>query len=438
MRFTWERNSLSTPDAARLAAYRALVDVLARGRTLDRALDQATKALPPRDRAFGREVATGVVRHYFSLSHALAPLLRQSVADLDTPVLVLLLIGAYQIRHMRVPSFAAVNETVDLARQTPASRAGGLVNAVLRRFAHARDEATPTVDAEARYDHPLWMIELLSREYPGDWEQLLTTDQERAPLVVRIDRRRITRDAYLEQLAGLGIAARPASYSPIGVQFAEARDAASIPGFAEGVVAIQDEGAQLVAEEVEFEARARVLDACAAPGNKTAQLLEREPSLDLLACDSDPQRVAFTKDALARAGHRARVVCADLRRLRDWWDGNPFDHVLLDAPCTGTGTLRRHPDIKLTRLPEDVDRLAALQRELIECAWEVLAPGGQLVYATCSLLAEENEQVAQHLLRNAADAERRAPRQAAFGSGQLLTTSDGPDGFFVARFRKRS
>ena len=428
----------------RAAAFHTLQRVLA-GQTLDQVFERNADALDARDKGFARELATGVVRRYFSLSADVARFIRRPMAEIDTDVLILLLLGAYQIRHMRVPGFAAVHATVELARETPARSAGGLINAVLRRVAES--EAPTDVDEQSRYDHPTWLIHALQEAYPERWEALLLTSLGRAPLTIRVNQHLTSREAYLDRLAAEGIAASATPLSDVGVQFANAMESAAVPGYTEGICTIQDEGAQLAVPQLLLHSGLRVLDACAAPGNKTSQIIEAAPNCELVALDIDPHRVASTRRNLSRLQHAQRVQAASLTDLPGWWDGVPFDRILLDAPCSGTGTMRRHPEIKLLRQPEDIQRLVQTQRSLLDAAWKVLKPGGVLVYSTCSLLPQENEQVVEYFLRKTPDARLHVAEPDAAAESNtavppdsnpslILPIDDGTDGFFMARLQK--
>ena len=420
----------------RLAGFRIVQRVLA-GQTLDTAFERSTVGLEPRDRAFARELSTGIVRRYFSLSADVARFTRRPLAEIDTDVLILLLVGAYQIRYMRVPGFAAVHATVELARATPAKAAGGLVNAVLRKVANTPPGAP--ADEEARHDHPQWLIDALRAAYPEQWAGILQTSLGRSPLTVRVNRRVTTRDDYLQMLSARGIAAGPTQASADGVQFEVPLEAAAIPGLEEGACSIQDESAQLAVPALRLGDGMRVLDACAAPGNKTSHILDLGlRDLSLTVTDIDARRAALTRQALLRLGHDVDVRVADASVPETWWEGEPFDRILLDAPCSGTGTLRRHPDIKLLREPEDVQRLVGIQRALLDGAWTMLAPGGELLYSTCSLLPQENMHVVEQFARLADDVTLEPLDVAPYMAyGMLLPVPEGPDGFFMVRLRKR-
>ena len=345
-----------------------------------------------------------------------------------------------------------VDQAVTAARQrTPA--AASFVNAVLRRFVRERDALV----AQARrrplgaWNHPQWWIERVRHDWPAQWQTLLEAANRRPPFTLRVNRRRGSGAAYLQRLAAQGRAATLLDDPALGGQAIVLHEPCAVgqlPGFAEGEVSVQDAAAQLAAPLLVgagLPAGARVLDACAAPGGKTAHLLELA-DLDLLALDSDPVRLARVQENLNRLRLNATLKAADARDTAAWWDGRPFDAILLDAPCSASGIVRRHPDVRWLRRPDDIAALARVQRELLDALWPLLAPGGRLVYATCSLFkAEGSEQVDAFLQRHAGDGASLDPASP----GQLLPLADNPpqpsavsrvapyDGFHYALLHKR-
>jgi 16S rRNA (cytosine967-C5)-methyltransferase len=347
-----------------------------------------------------------------------------------------------------------VDQAVTAARhRTPA--AAGFVNAVLRRFLRERD----AVAAAARHtplgawNHPLWWVQRVQHDWPRGWQGLLTEANRRPPMTLRVNARRGTAAAYAQRLAAAGRAASVLEHAAAGlaapsaaVLLAEPCPVQQLPGFAEGEVSVQDAAAQLAAplllSGAPLRPGARVLDACAAPGGKTAHLLElAEP--DLLALDSDPLRLARVQETLNRLQLHAQLKAGDARRPADWWDGRPFDAILLDAPCTASGIVRRHPDVRWLRRPGDVDALARVQAELLDALWPLLAPGGHLLYATCSIFrAEGQDQIDAFMQRWPAGTATLAPQSP----GHLLPSRDNPgqqrpgaalhDGFFYGLLRK--
>ena len=426
--------SQSDPRRAALECLCAVLD----GSALEVAFDECTAGLDDRDRALARELASGSVRYFFSLREDVARFVSRPIAALDTLVLAQLVLAAYQIRHTRVPAFAAVHASVDLARSTRTKSAAGMVNAVLRRV--ASEPMGQPRDDEARYDHPQWLVDRLASHY-DEWRELLRVNQTRAPMVVRINLTQGPRDAYAARLAEQGIHATPTLRSNVGLRIDPPVDTGRLPGFFDGACTIQDEGAQLAGSWLEVTDGLRILDACAAPGNKTGHIIEQSATSHLLGLDTDRRRLHTAEENVRRLGP-AQVTLrhADAAMPERWWNGEPFDRILLDAPCSATGTLRRHPDIKLLRAAEDIPRLADQQLRLLKSLWPCLAEGGLLVYCTCSILPEENQQVLLKFVSTQNDALIDTP-DVTYGinvdGGKLLLPEEGgADGFYLARLRK--
>ena len=424
------------------AALAILGEVLHDGRSLTSAVaDRLRPVSDPRERALARELASGVVRHLPALRHVLGRLLDRPLRSQETRLETVLLLGLYQVLHTRVPPHAAVHETVRLAGR-PAWRRG-LANAVLRRAVSRRDAILDalerTSDLEARYAHPRWLIDRLRADWPEDWEAILAANASRAPMALRASRRAGGRAACLRSLRRAGLEAFPHAVAPDAVVLRSPVGVEALPGFADGTVSVQDAAAQLAVPLLELEPGQRVLDACAAPGGKTVQILDAEPRLgELVAVDIDPQRLARTRDNLARTGGHARLVAADAGAPADWWDGVAFERILIDAPCSGSGVIRRHPDIKLHRRAADLEALDARQSALLEAAWGMLAPSGRLVYATCSVLLQEGARQMARFLERHDDAEPIEIRWGrACGPGrQILPGEADMDGFFHACISK--
>ncbi len=438
------RSRAARPDAAggRDAALAVLREVLHDGRSLTNAVEgRLHRAADPRERALARELASGVVRRLPSLRYVLARLLDRPRRRLEARLETALLLGLYQVLYTRVPSHAAVHETVRLAGRSPRRRA--LANAVLRRAANERGallrDLEQTPDAEARFAHPRWFIKRLRADWPDDWEAILAANSSRAPMTLRAARRAGGRAACLDRLRRSGIEAVAHPAAPDAIVLARPVGVDALPGFPDGAVSVQDAAAQLAVPLLGLEPGLRVLDACAAPGGKTAQILDEEPHLrELVAVDVDPERLARAERTIARTGGRARFVAADASAPAEWWDGVPFERILIDAPCSGSGVIRRHPDVKLHRRAADLDALEARQSALLEAAWGMLAPSGRLVYATCSVLLQEGAlQMARFLERHddAEPIEIRGGRACGPGS-QILPGESGMDGFFHARVSK--
>lgn len=432
-------NSAHASPNVRARAALGVAAVL-KGANLDDALAPHSAGLSGPDTSLLRAIAYGVVREY-RLLVALSGLLLQKPLRDEPEVQALLACGLYQLRSMRVPPHAAVGETVDAAAAMDKPWAKGLVNAVLRRYQRERaaiDGALP-VNAGIRQSYPDWLVAAVKADWPDSWRTVLAGGNEPGPLTLRVNRRLLGREAYLAELAAAGIEAEAVALAADAVRLASAMPVEEIPGFAEGRVSVQDASAQLAADLLEARPGQRVLDACCAPGGKTAHLLERIPDLDLLALDSDAQRLQRVTENLRRSQVHARVEAADAAKPTVWWDGRPFDRILLDAPCSGTGVIRRHPDIKWLRRDTDLPRMAELQQRLLRALWPLLAPGGVLLYATCSVLKAEGEAVLSEFLGSHADAHElpiAAEWGEARGIGRRIAPGGAFDGFYYARLTK--
>jgi 16S rRNA (cytosine967-C5)-methyltransferase len=430
---------MSEGGAARAAAGRVVAAVAGRGRSLDDALAEQGRRLQEADRRLAAQLAYGALRLYPRLDAWAALLLDRPLPARDAEVHALLVLGLYQLEEMRVPDHAAVAATVSATREIGRSRHAGLVNACLRRWLRERDALQSRVGRrpEVVHAHPRWWLDVFARDWPRDWEEIVAANNAQAPLWVRVNRLRGSRDAWRQRLVEAGGEAAAWDPAPDALRLAAARPVEDLPGFAAGEVSVQDGAAQLAAQLLAPEPGMRVLDACAAPGGKTGHLLELCPEIELTALDVAPGRLERIRENLVRLNLRARVVAGDARDPEAWWDGKPFQRILLDAPCTGSGVIRRHPDIKLLRRPGDVAAMAAQQRALLTSLWKLLAPGGLLVYATCSVLRAENAAVVSELLARNPDASTRALGEPGWGrpSGpgrQVLTGEAGTDGFYYA------
>jgi len=342
----------------------------------------------------------------------------------------------------RYAAHTVVDQAVRAAQQDPRwRRQAGFLNACLRRYLREAEPLRAAIadEPEARWNHPRWWIERLRRDHPGAWRDILSANQRPGPMTLRVNRRRTTRDALAAALAAQGVPSQAVGED--GLMLARAVPVEQLPGFAEGSCSVQDEAAQcaapLLLDGLDAGPRPRLLDACAAPGGKTAHLLERREA-DLLALDVDPARCQRITDNLQRLGLSAEVRCADAGQPDHWWDGRPFDAILLDAPCTASGIVRRHPDVRWLRRDSDVTALAQTQRRLLDALWPLLRPGGRLVYATCSVFrAEGSEQLQAFLQRHTDAVSAPAPGHLLPGlpdtAGEFNDNrSRGPDGFFYA------
>ena len=423
-------------DVQKFAAI-AVTRVLA-GASLTATLDALRVAEPPltaHARAAAQDAAYGTLRWLTRVQGLLAPLLRERPAD--PRVAALLWVAVYQIEYTRAAPHAVVNAAAGVAGGWTHGHSTGFVNAVLRNFLRRREAlAAELTTDEARYAHPRWWIERLREEYPARWRGILEVNNTHPPFTLRVNRRRTTRDDYLAALAAAGIAAEPVLED--GVRCAHAVTVKALPGFAGGCVSVQDAGAQWAAPLLDARDGMRVLDACAAPGGKAAHVLERG-AVALTALDRDGVRLRRVAENLERLGLTAQLAEADAGDPAAWWDGVPFDRVLADVPCTASGIVRRHPDVKWLRRPTDIAALADEQARLLEALWRVLARGGKLLYITCSIFALENDRQVVAFLSRHADARRcplpALPVAAGAPDGQLLPARDH-DGFFYAALEK--
>lgn len=413
------------------------------GTSLTAALDDTLSRVRDSDRPLVQELCYGTLRAWPRLAHIANALLRKPLHKKDRDLQALILLGLHQLTAMRTPAHAAVAETVAATQALDKDWARGLVNAVLRNFQRQADELLSAADEldTSRWAHPQWLIEQLRKAWPDDWQQILTANNDRAPMTLRVNTRQQSRSDYLATLKKAGLAAEATAYSDCGIRLQQPTDVSLLPGFADGTVSVQDEAAQLAAQLLDAQAGERVLDVCAAPGGKTAHILERHDDINLLAIDIESARLQRVNDTLQRLSLHADTRRGDASQPNDWWDGQPFDGILLDAPCSATGVIRRHPDIKMLRRPGDIKTLLELQAKILTAIWPLLKPGGRLLYATCSVLSSENAQQVSAFVDQQADAEEQIidaqwGRAVSIGRQILPGADDQMDGFYYACLRK--
>lgn len=431
---------------ARAAAAQALARVLDAGATLDAALAGCLAGLElQQDRRFAKELCFGALRWFDRLEFLLERHLGKPLKRKDADIKCLILVGLYQLHHLSTPDHAAVAATVDSAAALNKAWAKPLVNAALRRSQREFHWLQPELNRclTARHSHPQWLIDAIREDWPEWWEAALEANNQHPPLHLRVNLLKTSREAYLNELGQAGIAAEKIDLgaTPGALRVEKPVDVSRLPGFEAGRVSVQDAGAQLAAPLLDPQPGERVLDACAAPGGKTAHLHETQPALgSITALDADEKRLGRLRDALDRLGLAAAIIHADACAPDSWWDRRPFDRILLDAPCSAAGVIRRHPDIKRLKSPQQLAALQDLQAKLLQANWPLLRRGGTLLYSTCSLLRAENDRVVERFLDQAPDAELetiRARWGVATSCGrQLLSCQDDTDGFYYATLRK--
>ena len=424
----------------RLIAAKVLTSVIRDGQSLTAALNNTLGVVESdKDRAFIQALCYGVCRNFHRLDYILSQMLDKPLKDLDVKALAL--IGLYQLKFMRVKSHAAVSETVLAARKKPWAKA--LINALLRSYLRGQEGFEQKADnvKSALVSHPDWLIQQIEQDWPMQAQQIFQQNNEQPPMALRVNLANISQDQYLQKLRDQGIEAEAVSFCRSAILLNKPAVVDILPGFNEGWVSVQDTAAQLAAELLDVQIGHRVLDVCAAPGGKAAHILELQPKVrELVAVDIDKLRLQRVNDNLQRLKLSAKLIEGDASKPEDWWDGQLFDRILLDVPCSALGVIRRHPDIKLLRRAEDINTLQVLQKRIMTAVWSLLAPGGIMLYATCSILKQENEQQIETFLATNTNA-IEVPINADWGlvrryGRQILTGESAMDGFYYALIRK--
>jgi len=441
-------SGIKTGARLRATAAQVVDAVVSDGRSLDTALSANEDRVAADDRGLMRLLCYGVLRHHWRLQFWIDALLERPLRSRDSVVNALLAIGLYQLNDTRIPDHAVVSQTVEAARSLRRPKLAPLINAILRRALRDRIFDTLPSNECALHDHPEWMLDVLKTDWPDDWRDIAAANNARAPMWLRVNPAVSSAADYAQQLAAQGFGSELLPAAPQAVRLTEPRPVDDLPGFARGHVSVQDAAAQLAAAWLMEGTRGRVLDACAAPGGKSGHLLELgSDRIDLTCIDNDETRLGGVSANLDRLGFDATLIAADASNPKEWWDGSPFDAILLDAPCSASGVIRRHPDIKLLRRGADVHNVAALQARLLAALWPLLAAGGRLLYATCSVFAAENDAVVARFLRDTDDAReydllqnnniRDLMRSKTCGQ-QILPGTAGLDGFYYAGLVKVS
>lgn len=432
----------SSSSSARLTAVKVICAVTQQGRSLTDALSLSDE-LDPQERAFCRELCYGTIRWYIRLEAILSQLLKKNFKPKDDDIKALALLGLYQIIYLNTPDHAAVSETVKICLKIRKGWAKGLLNALLRNFLRQRDALENKADSSAnqRYAHPEWLVQQLDEDWGQRSSDILTENNQHPPMSLRVNSRVTTRDLYTRALEDAEISATSCRHNTVGLSLEQAVNVDRLPDFWQGACSVQDYAAQLAAPLLDVKNNQRVLDVCAAPGGKTAHILENSDNkVTLTAIDIDPKRNHRVLENLKRLKLTANVLSADGLSPNSWFDGQLYQRILLDAPCSATGVIRRHPDIKLLRKESDIPNLVALQQGLLQSIWPLLEKNGILLYATCSTLAVENSHQIAHFLSQQADAEEIII-EASWGQvcqhgRQILPGEDNMDGFYYACITK--
>jgi 16S rRNA (cytosine967-C5)-methyltransferase len=416
---------------------------VAGGSSLSQQIPLFEQQLSERERPLFRQLCYGVLRAYPKLQAICQQLLSKPLKAKDSDILMLLMLGIYQLSETRVPDHAAVNATVAATRALKKPWAKGLANGILRQWQRRSTELLGKLDDAAQQAHPRWLYQAINAAWPERASAIFNANNQHPPMCLRVNSRHLTASEYAVKLREQGIDAESCQFAGQGLRLAQPLSVDQLPGFADGWVSVQDEAPQLSAGLLSLAAGQRVLDACCAPGGKSCHILESEPALEaLIAVDIDQSRLARVQQNLDRLKLSATLLSGDAANPDGWWDGQAFDRILCDVPCSATGVIRRNPDIKLHRTAADISQLAALQLAIVKALWQTLKPGGQLLYATCSVLPEENEQLVASFCQQQADAQPIAI-DAEWGIAghfgrQLLPTINGHDGFYYALIGKLS
>ncbi len=428
----------------RVAAAHAVKLVSWDGQSLSRVIpDVAASLKDAKEASLLQEMAYGTLRWRLQLAAVAALLLQKPLKEKDADVHCTLLVGLYQLFYMRTADHAAVSQTVNAVKLINKPWAAGLINGVLRQAQRNQETLLEQVNQQphCRWSHPKWLVRCLKRDWPEHWQQILSQNNERPPMVLRVNQQYTDRDSYQVELEQCGWTATRHNVAPEGIILTQAVNVDQLPHFKEGAVAVQDGGAQLAAHLLDTTPAQRILDACAAPGGKTCHILECQPELHVVqALDISEKRMARVKENLQRLHLDAQLTVADAAQPESWWDGVQYDRILLDAPCSATGVIRRHPDIKSLRKASDIDTLVEEQNKLLLALWPLLKVGGKLLYTTCSILMDENVQQMQTFLANKKDAKEDVIT-AAWGrkmkvGRQILPGDQSMDGFYYARLVK--
>lgn len=416
----------------RLHALKILTQLLTEKSSLSQLMPASADVTP-----MTKEICFGFCRHYFRLQILAEYLVKKRPKELE--IWVALLIGLYQLHFMQLPDYAVVKETVALLDKIKKSWAKGLVNAVLRNYCRQQKDILLQVQKNSLfiYGQPEWLLERLQKDWPDEWQSIARENDKHPPMTLRVNLQKISVAEYLHALNEKGMDAQIHPIAPEGITLVNPCDVRQLPGFGEGWVSVQDGAAQMAASLLSLKPGLRILDACCAPGGKTCHILEKEPNLSAcVGLDVDPKRLKRVRENLERLQLQATLIEGNALNPTEWWDGHLFDRILLDAPCSATGVIRRHSDIKLLRTSEEIESITKIQQGMLESLWPLLSKGGKLVYATCSVIPAENEQQIANFVQNHSDCtiikEPLTCGRATTHGLQILPGEQDMDGFFYA------
>ena len=429
--------------SARATAARIIAEVTQKKHSLNGLLTEALPLLAENERSLCQQLCYGVLRWYPQLDLISQQLIAKPLKKKDADIAALLLCGLYQLRQLRIPSHAALSETVNATKTLGKQWAKGLINASLRNYERQSNEIDVIIQQSypARYAHPEWLLNRFKDDWPEQWRAIMDANNKQPPMMLRVNKQHTTRQEYLERLNANDILATEIAGCSEGLLLDKPCDVYLLPGFLEGHVSVQDGSAQHVAALMDIKPNQRILDACAAPGGKTCHILEQEPENEVIALDIAPNRLVQIEQNTDRLKLNATLIASDAADVEQWSDGQLFDRILIDAPCSGTGVIRRHPDIKQLRRPEDIASLAEQQHRLLNTLWPLLKPDGLLIYTTCSALKQENEQQVEAFLQQHPEAQENTlkiePAQRRPFGYQRLPGDDNLDGFYYASISHR-
>ncbi len=419
--------------------------VINHGVSLGEAIDHtlAGKEIQPQDRGFIQTLSFGLLRWYWQLDVELKPLLNKPIKSKERLIKYVLLLGLFQLRHLKTPAHAAVSDTVKCCQQLGKPWAKNLVNACLRNYLRGLESQSPKKQFDQHYSHPEWMIDAITKSWPNHAKNIFTSNNKQAPLCLRVNQKKISREHYLALLQQNNIEAKQDPHSEIGIRVTNSLPVHVLPHFNEGWTSVQDTASQIIAQLLPITTGQRVLDACAAPGGKTGLLMENSPSdIEMHAIDIGGSRNKKMLDTFTRLKLDANVIAGDASQPEQWWDQKPYDRILVDAPCSGLGVIRRHPDIKHLRHASDIQELQKTQAAILDACWNLLTENGLLLYTTCSILPEENEQQIEAFIRRTTHVKIEKIQHPtaiplSLGMQSLPGTSD-MDGFYYCLLRKQA